>query len=347
MKNLVLTVDYELFFGSDPGTVENCMIRPTRRLAEILKEFSCTMTVFWDIMHFYRLTELESSVPDLRVDREMIEKQIRWLVREGHDVQMEIYPHWLDATWKNNRWRFSYNRFSLSRLWDDPDPENIQTVVGCITKGKALMEEVCRKEDPHYRVRAFRAGGYRVEPFSRITKALKLNDIRVDSSAGFGMKSRTPNAPFDFTRLPRYMHYRFDDSLMHHNPEGWFWEFAKETVRVPFYIRFLFYFLGSFVYTGKGRFGDGKRLGFTRKEQSGHLWSKIGSRYYRLTPEEMDPVRWKYLYSNARENAMVVLHAKNMSPYTIQMLHQSMANGDLRFHPLIDRLKELKVYDDL
>ncbi len=347
MKNLVLTVDYELFFGSDPGTVENCMIRPTRRIAEVLREYGCKMTIFWDIMHFYRLKELESEVKDLRFDREIIEKQIRWLIREGHDVQLQIYPHWLDAIYKNNRWYFSYNRFSLARLWDNPDADDVQTVMGCITKAKNLMEEICRKEDPTYRVRAFRAGGYRVEPFERIAEALYANNILVDSSAAYGMKSRTPISPFDFTRLPRYLHYRFDNNLLIHNPEGRFWEFTKETIKVPFYMRFFFYFLRSFFYKGKGRFGDGKRLGFTKKEQSGHLWSKIGSRYVRLTPEEMDPIRWRYLYSNARENAVVVLHAKNMSPFTVQMLHQSLEKGELRFVSLIDRMKELKVYEDI
>lgn len=347
MKNLVLTVDYELFFGNDPGTVENCMIRPTRRLAEVVKEFGCKMTVFWDILHFYRLKELENEVADLRFDREIIEKQIRWLVSEGHDVQLAIYPHWLDANWKSNRWYFSYSRFSLHRLWDDSDADNVQTILGCITKAKALMEEVCQKEDPNYKVRAFRAGGYRVEPFDRIAEALSANNILVDSSAAYGMKSRTTISPFDFTRLPRYLHYRFDDSLLRHNPEGRFWEFTKETILVPFYIRLFFYFLRSFFFTGKGRFGDGKKLGFTKKEQSGHLWSKIGSRYLRLTPEEMDPIRWKFLHSRARKNAVVVLHAKNMSPFTIQMLHQSLENGEFRFITLLDRLKELKVYDDL
>jgi len=347
MKNLVLTVDYELFFGRDPGTVENCMIRPTRRLAEVVKEFGCKMTIFWDIMHFYRLKELEVEVNELRFDRQIIEKQIRWLVSEGHDVQMSIYPHWLDATWKNNRWNFSYNRFSLHRLWDEADADNVQTILGCITKGKALMEEICQLEDSNYKVRAFRAGGYRVEPFDRIAEALYANNIIVDSSAAFGMKSRTTISPFDFTKLPKYMQYRFDDTLLRHNPEGRFWEFTKETIRIPLFIRFLFYFWRNFFYTGKGRFGDGKKLGFTRKEQSGHLWSKIGARYFRLTPEEMDPIRWKYLHSKARSNALVVLHSKNMSPFTIQMLHQSLVNGEFRFISLLERLKVLKVYDDL
>jgi hypothetical protein len=99
MKQLILTVDYELFFGDDAGTVENCMIRPVKRMMEVLDVYGGKMTGFWDILHVYRLKQLENEVDDLRFDRELIEKQIHALLVEGHDVQMHIHPHWLDALW--------------------------------------------------------------------------------------------------------------------------------------------------------------------------------------------------------------------------------------------------------
>lgn len=347
MKQLILTVDYELFFGSDAGTVENCMIRPTRRLAEVLGEYNCRMTVFWDILHFYRLRQLEEEVKDLKIDRELIEKQIRWLVRQGHDVQMHIHPHWLDSQWVNKKWRFNHTRFSLHRLWDEADPNNIETILGCITQSRLLMEEICRKEDPEYQVRVFRAGGYRVEPFERLADALRANGIKVDSTASFGMKSHSVDFPFDYTRMPVFLHYRFDRSTLTHSQEGEFWEFPKESVKVPWYGRILFYFLRNFFYTEKGHFGDGKRLSFTKKEQTGHMWTRLGSRYYLLTPEEKDPIRWRYLVAHARENALAVLHTKNMSPFTIQMLHQFLENRHLRFRSLLERINELNIYPDV
>jgi hypothetical protein len=346
MKQLILTVDYELFFGDDAGTVENCMIRPVKRLMEVLDVYGGQMTVFWDILHFYRLKQLEGEVPDLRFDRELIEKQIQQLLIRGHDVQMHIHPHWLDARWENKKWRFTYNRFSLHRLWDEGDTENVETIMGCITQSRLLMEEVCRVAQPDYKVRVFRAGGYRVEPFERLADALRSNNIKVDASAAFGMKSYEPQFPFDFSRLPSYLHYRFDTSVLRHTLEGYFWEFPKETIKVPGHVRFFFYFLQNFVFVGNGSFGDGKRLHFTRREQSGHWWSQIGSRYYRLTPEGMDPIRWHYLVKKARQNGQTVLHSKSMSPFTIRMLDASMKNKEVAFKSLLQRIKQLPVYDD-
>ena len=243
MKQLILTVDYELFFGDDAGTVENCMIRPVKRLMEVLEVYGGKMTVFWDILHFYRLKQLEDEVDDLRFDRELIQKQIQELLIHGHDVQMHIHPHWLDARWENRKWRFTYERFAIHRLWDNGDAENIETIMGCITQSRLLMEEVCQAVMPHYKVRVFRAGGYRVEPFERLAEALSSNNIKVDASAAFGMKSYETQFSFDFSHLPAYLYYRFDSSVLRHSLEGSFWEFPKETIKVPWYMRFIFYFL--------------------------------------------------------------------------------------------------------
>jgi len=347
MKHLVLTVDYELFFGTNAGTVENSMIRPTRKLAEVLDKHGQKMTIFWDILHFYRLRELENDVKDLKIDRELIEKQIRWLVRQGHDVQMQIYPHWLDATWYNHRWHFNYNRFTIHRLWDNPEPGNIQTIMGCITQGRLLMEEVCQKEDATYKVRAFRGGGFRIEPFGPLAEALRANGILVDSTAALGLKSYSPLFPFDYAKMPDKLYYRFDNTIMRATRYGEFWEFPKETIKGQLHVRILFYILRNFFYTSRGRYGDGKRLSFTRKEQAGHLWSIIGSRWYLLSPVDTDPVRWNFLVSQARHNALVVLQAKNMSPFTINVMEASLASGQVCFHTLLERVKELNIYRDL
>ncbi|TCO08417.1 polysaccharide deacetylase family protein [Natronoflexus pectinivorans] len=347
MKHLILTVDYELFFGSDPGTVENCMIRPVRHLMEVLDDYEYKMTVFWDVLHFYRLKQLEDQVDSLRLEREMIEKQIRLLIKNGHDVQMHIHPHWLDARWENNRWHFSYMRFSIHKLWDGWELNNIETIPGCITICKNLIEEICKKENPGYKVRAIRAGGYRIEPFERLAEALKHNNIRVDASAAYGMKSFNPAYPFDFRMMPPFLHYRFNTSVLKQEHDGFFWEFPKESIKVPVYIRMMFWFLRNMVYPFKSCYGDGTRLRFTRREQSGHWISELGPRFYRLTPEDMDKYRWSWLVKKSRRNGMVVLHSKNMGPFTMDMLKDSLAKKEIAFHSLADRIKALKVYDDL
>ena len=346
MKQLLLSVDYELFFGSDAGTVENCMIRPVNKLMEVLDNSGGKMTVFWDILHFYKLKQLEHEVDDLKFDRKLIEKQIQNLLINGHDVQMLIHPVWLDARWENRKWKFTYNRFVISRLWEDGDDANMETIMGCITQSRLLMEQVCRVVQPQYKVRVFKAGGYRVEPFGSLVAALKYNNIRVDDSTAFGMKSFSSIYPFNYSCLPSYLYFRFDSSVLIHNIEGYFWEFPEGTVKVPWYIRILFYFLQNFVFTGNGSYGDGKKLNFIYKEHSGHWWSKVGGRYYRLTTEGQDAIRWHYLIKKAPPFSQAVLHSKNMSPFTIGVLKSSLKKKEVSFMSLIQRIKQLSVYDD-
>ena len=38
MKKIILTIDYELFLGKNTGTVKECMVDPTYKLASFLSE---------------------------------------------------------------------------------------------------------------------------------------------------------------------------------------------------------------------------------------------------------------------------------------------------------------------
>ena len=95
MKKIILTIDYELFLGPKTGNVKDCMIEPTEKLASIIEKNGSRMTVFWDILHYYQLLQLENRYPELKQDKLLIEKQILDLSRRGHDIQLHLHPHWL------------------------------------------------------------------------------------------------------------------------------------------------------------------------------------------------------------------------------------------------------------
>ena len=96
-KDLILTIDYEVFLGDETGNLREVLIEPTYQLMEILRLNGSKMTVFWDIMHYDALCRLSKEYPRLKEEQLLIEQQIKDLVAEGHDVQMHIHPHWLDA----------------------------------------------------------------------------------------------------------------------------------------------------------------------------------------------------------------------------------------------------------
>ena len=157
VKKIILTIDYELHLGDETGTVRECMIEPTKKLVSTIEKNGSRMTIFWDILHYYRLLELEKLFPELKQDKLLIEEQILDLAQRGHDVQLHLHPHWLDATYKNGKWNFTYGRFKLHNLSNENRNGDINTINGCISISKKLMEDLIRKVKPDYKVTSFRA----------------------------------------------------------------------------------------------------------------------------------------------------------------------------------------------
>ena len=46
--NIYFTFDYELFFGSNSGTIENCIVKPTNELIKIANKYNVKFTFFVD-----------------------------------------------------------------------------------------------------------------------------------------------------------------------------------------------------------------------------------------------------------------------------------------------------------
>jgi len=341
MKPFILTVDYELFFGVDSGTVENCMIRPTKKLARLLGEYGGKMTLFWDILHYVRLGQLASQVPGLMLDKELIENQIRQLVIEGHDVQMLLHPHWLDAQWDGYRWRFDYRRFALQNLSTASDENDINTILGCVTIGRKTIEELIVPLDSSYRVTTVRIGGHMIEPFGLLREAFLQNNIILDSSVIRKVNNHNSMFPYAFENVPDELFYRFDLSVLEPIDSGVFWEFPMETIRIPRLKRMWLAQIKHLGYINPGRYGDGKGLGERRPFRETSLWERIVRKRLKFTPENSFPEKWHYLTAQAQPYSVARVHSKNLNPLTLNMLEDSFHAGDFRFISIKDRFEQL------
>jgi hypothetical protein len=341
MKTFVLTVDYELFFGVDSGTVENCMIRPTKKLARLLGEYGGKMTLFWDILHYVRLCQLAGEVPGLMLDKELIENQIRQLVNEGHDLQMLLHPHWLDAEWDGYRWRFDYRRFALQNLSTAADENDINTILGCVTMARKTMEKLIIPLDAAYRVTTVRIGGHMIEPFGLLREAFLHNNITMDSSVIRKVNNRKSMFPYTFENVPDELVYRFDLSVEEPIDTGPFWEFPMETIRIPRLKRMWLAQIKQIGYIYPGRYGDGKGLGERRPFRETSLWGRIVRKRLKFTPENSFPEKWHYLTGQAQPYSVARVHSKNLSPLTLNMLEDSFHSGEVRFISIRDRFEQL------
>jgi hypothetical protein len=346
LKEIILTIDYELFLGKITGTVEKCMVEPTYKLAEILGINNSKMTVFWDILHYYRLTKLESQYPEIKNDRKLIDEQISFLVSKGHDIQLHIHPHWLDAEYKDSEWRFKYNRFKLHALSEENNPENIDTIIGCISISKMLMEKEIRKYLPGYFVSVYRAGGYLIEPFEKLKIALEYNNIYVDSSTLPGMTNNNHINGYDFKNYPEFNFYRFSDSPSKLSKDGKFTEIPITTLRQPVSRNILFTLIRKFKYPDleSGRVGTGSEESAENGNKSNlkkilALLTKAKKREF--TTDGNFAERFNYMCRKVKNNSTMILHPKLLNEHTLDLLKEKVKKNCIKFISIDSYLKSI------
>lgn len=219
--NIFITLDYELFFGIRSGTVEHCIIRPTNDLLKILNPYNIKISFFVDSGYLLALEKFKPSFSELEADYEQIRAQIRKLAEAGHGIELHVHPHWEDSHYDGERWIFDTNRYKLSDFTTEE-----------------TREIVSRHCEILYRVSgtkpvAYRAGGWSVQPFPAIGKALKENDILIDSSVFPKGHFDSPNQRYDFTSAPRYLtEYRFEEDPSIPKDQGSFTEIPISSFKV-------------------------------------------------------------------------------------------------------------------
>lgn len=346
MKKIILTIDYELFLGEKTGTVKKSMIEPTEKLASILEKNNSRMTVFWDILHYYRLLELEKSFAELEQERYLIEEQILNLANRGHDVQLHLHPHWLDAEYKNGKWNFDYKRFKLHNLSDENNSNDINSIVGCVTASKRLMENLIKEVNPEYKVNVFRAGGYLIEPFVKIKDALVINEIKIDSSVCLNSFNNHGDFSFNFQSYPNKIKYNFELTPKDLVTTGSFLEVPITTIRIPALINILFKLFRRIKYPKL----ENERIGVGTNEfhkSNGISHFKIIYKYFKprisqLTTDSNFKERLDYIINKVPSYSTMIIHPKLLNQHTLKTLEKYVSTDKFRFISIQDFLTVVK-----
>jgi hypothetical protein len=341
VKEIILTFDYELFLGEKTGTVKECMIEPTAKLVSFLKKNNSKMTVFWDILHYYRLLHYEKNFPELKDDRLLIEKQILDLAKSGHDIQLHLHPHWLDAQYENGRWIFQYDRFRLNKLTNEDKKDDINTIIGCISISKNLMENLIRSVNPDYKITAFRAGGYLIEPFSEISDALIANEIKIDSSVCSGLYYKYGIYSYDFRYYPLNQKYNFATTPKIIVDDGNFIEIPITTINLPLFRNIYYKFLRKIKYTSleNERKGLGVKYIHHNKQKTKikRLFSILFvSQRGQFTTDNNFREKFNYMYKKAPEYATMIIHPKLLNCHTLSILDDYLSTKKIHFISIKD-----------
>lgn len=223
-KQVHITFDYELFFGSVPGTVAKCMLEPTSRLMKIGSHHNARFVFFVDAGFLFRLKSQQNA--QCKKDFEVISTQLKSLNDDGHEIALHVHPHWEDSFFEDGSWKINTQRYKLSDF-------SVDQVEEIITKYHTTLIDIVGKP-----CKSFRAGGWCIQPFTKIKPALEKNNIRTDSSVYPGGYQIFSAQSYDFRNTPRKAEWRFENDECTEDSGGNFTEVAI----TPDRISPLFYF---------------------------------------------------------------------------------------------------------
>lgn len=200
--------DYELFFGRNFRQEKDVLLEPTERLVAVCRDIGIPMTFFCDVACPWRYREL--GFADFPAD---MEQQLVALVRQGHDVQAHLHPHWLHAQIVRDReggtsFRFSPSDFLLGTHLDAEGERAYEFSRELLERARNYLVALLKPHDQDYRCIAFRAGGYGIQPDpASLLSALRDTGFIIDSSIAPGMVLANEINRIDFTRVPSKANY--------------------------------------------------------------------------------------------------------------------------------------------
>ncbi len=199
MKNILLTLDYELF-GDGSGDVFMHIIEPTNAILDVVERYDAKITVFFEVVEYWRLKKEWESGNHMGYERnpvEAMENQLLDLISRGHDVQLHLHPQWVDAKWEDERWAVDFANWRLS---DFNSPT--MTLKQLVSRGKLTLEEIIQPHYPNYECYAIRAGGYNAQPSKAIVKVMRECGLKVDSSVVPGAKEQGAYSIYNYSSSP-------------------------------------------------------------------------------------------------------------------------------------------------
>ncbi len=225
-RDVVLSFDYELFFGDLSGSVLKTLIEPTNRILDTLDSVNGKAVFFVD---YLMLKRMKSESEKTLLEASIIENQLRDIVRRGSRLELHLHPHWLDAKYKNGEWDFSdFNHYCLNSL-------SKEIITQLFVEGTDYLNSLAQSVDPSYKVIAFRAGGWAILPFNMIKDGFLKSGIYIDSSVTSKMLISGYTHSVDFRNSPNNAVYSFDDDVLKETGRGCFCEFQISS----FYMSFL------------------------------------------------------------------------------------------------------------
>lgn len=210
-----ITLDYELFMGSEVGTINNCLIKPMDALTKMLDKYQIKCNIFVDAAYLLRLYQLKDN-KEVEEQFQLVTRHVSSLSEQGHAIQFHFHPQWLYSKYEKG-WVMDFDHYKIS----DMPKEDIKTL---IPQAIELLQSYSRTK-----LSAFRAGGYSFPNEPLFFDILREYEIHIDTSVLKGAKVRSKYQSYDYSTVPEVSPYNFDNDVCVKDPNGYFTEYPITT----------------------------------------------------------------------------------------------------------------------
>lgn len=312
----LLTLDYEIYFGRNTGSVARTLLEPTEALLGVAGRHGAKLVFFVDAGFLLRLRADMHQSGQLRAEHDAVCRQVAALAAAGHEIQLHVHPHWEDARWDGG-WRLEGTRYALHAF----DSAAIAEIVG---RYVAVLRELAGPQA----ARVYRAGGWVIQPFTKLRSGLLDAGVRIDSTVYAEGRSEGALQPYDFRGAPAKSRWRFDTDPLVEAADGPFLEvpIASWPVGPLFYWRLAF--AKKFGSAKHRPLGDGAAIPMSRRDLARKLLRRS------VSVVSMDGYKASFLGAAAAdyrrrgmEDFVVIGHPKALTPYSLLRLDEYLASG--------------------
>ncbi|MES2133268.1 MAG: hypothetical protein V4506_13055 [Bacteroidota bacterium] len=314
-----ISFDYELFFGNASGSAEKCILEPTQQLINIATKHDVPFVFFVDAGYLVQLKQ-HLHIPTCKQDYDQVSAQLKQLVSLGHEIALHIHPHWEDCRFENNQWLIDTTRYKLA------DFKEVE-VNDIVTKYHHAITEIIGKP-----CKSYRAGGWCIQPFEPIKKALIANNIFTDSTVYYKGFHASGAHSYDFTKASDLAEWHFENDPCVETKNGQFTEIPVTPDRIPplFYWQlYLKMRSNPLVYKPVG---DGNWL-VDRKRIYKHFYTSTD---HFACCDGFFASRLKAVLNRSEKqkktHMMVLSHPKSMAPYSFKALDEFITLSKSKGH---------------
>lgn len=190
MIGILFTLDYEIH-GNGDGSPRSLMVNPTNKIMKLFDLYGAKLTIMADVGEILKFKEYDNKNRQDKFNYRDIEKQLKYAVEIGHDVQLHIHSSYFNSEYKNNKFHQNWDEYNLAEL-------SYNRIYEIIHICKTYLESILTPVKSNYRCFAFRAANWSMSPSLNIVKALKANNILIDTSV-FKYGKRNGRVRFDYS----------------------------------------------------------------------------------------------------------------------------------------------------